>query len=102
MSSTEIADKANRIFTAAFGTMEYLYDRWQDERQYEDIRDYGARVVPHVEAEGGRFLAMSKRPFGFTFEVDGSTYSATINERNYVLKFRWANPKPAPGPAPGM
>jgi hypothetical protein len=102
MSNAATTDKANRIFTAAFGTMERLYGRWQDEKQHEDIRDYGASVAPHVDAEGGRFLEMSKKPFGFTFEVDGLTYSATINARNYVLNRRSANPTSAPAPTPGM
>jgi hypothetical protein len=53
------------------GVMEflgYLYGRWQDERQYEDIEDY--RKAVEVKAPYVKIIKMSKRPFGFIFEAE--------------------------------
>jgi len=59
----------------------YLYGRWLDEREYEDIKEYGQVVAPHMMKLGVKFKKMNKRPFGFTFEVDGRDYQITVNSR---------------------
>lgn len=44
--------------------MAYLYRRWQDEKQYEDINEYGDAIKKVLPKKGVTFLRMSKRPFG--------------------------------------
>ena len=46
-----------------------LYDRWQDECEYEDIKDYAKpleNIVSRIIGEDIK-LTMTKRPFGFKF-----------------------------------
>ena len=40
----------------------YLYERWQDEREYEDINDY----LKHMKQLVPEAYKISKRPFGIT------------------------------------
>jgi hypothetical protein len=60
-----------------------LYSRWLDEKEYEDINDYAAPIKPKVEAIGGTFIKMNKRPFGFDYRLNGVTYNIFINSRGY-------------------
>lgn len=39
-----------------------LWERWQDEKEYEDIEDYGKVIAKEL---GFKSVEMSKRPFGF-------------------------------------
>ena len=52
-----------------------LRDRWLDEREYEDITEYGKvivssinKVYPDYHAE---YKASTMKPFGFKFAIDG-------------------------------
>ena len=63
MTKKQIWDKANddQFFNLFFN----LYCRWQDEKEYEDIRDYLAVIKKKIpEAR-----AMRKSPFGFIAEA---------------------------------
>lgn len=66
--------------------MEMLYSRWADEKEYEDIRDYGVSIEHAVKKIGGTFLKMSKRPFGFTYELMGATYQVQMKSTQYLYK----------------
>lgn len=48
--------------------LDYLYDRWQDEREYEDFKDYTAEMKALLlDADPtAKFIKSSKRPFGCT------------------------------------
>jgi len=62
LSLKEIVNNlANEVQTP----MENLYCRWQDEKEYEDIRDYGRVLEPVIKKHGGKLEKMTKRPFGF-------------------------------------
>jgi|TARA_R100000789_G_scaffold85668_1_gene81686 hypothetical protein len=41
----------------------YLYDRWQDEKEYEDFSLYIENVKNTVEQNGVEFISLKKRPF---------------------------------------
>ena len=41
----------------------YLRERWQDEREYEDWKDYSDLIATKVPA-GFKFMKATKRPFG--------------------------------------
>lgn len=49
----------------------YLWERWQDEKEYEDFADYQNVMKSAVEQEGGKFLKMTKRPWYVEFELQG-------------------------------
>ncbi len=67
--------------------LEYLYARWQDEREYEDINDYGTAISPRLERHGGvTFKKMQKRPFGFVFMVDNRDYEMIISNRTMQVR----------------
>lgn len=65
-----------------------LYERWQDEKEYEDIADYGKAIAKSLPA-GFEFVAISKRPWGFTFRKDASTWQIAVTSRS--IKFRKVN-----------
>lgn len=71
-------------------TMEYLYARWQDEKHYEDIREYG-KVIEQELPAGFIFKKMSARPFGFTFEICYATYRLYMTSKKYT--WNWVRPK---------
>lgn len=60
-----------RIEAMALGFQDLLgnlYDRWQDEKDYEDINEYGD-VIKGKLPEGFKLQEMTKRPFGFKFNL---------------------------------
>lgn len=67
-------------------TLVYLYDRWQDEKEYEDINDYSASLITKMP-DGMEFVKMTKRPFGLQVKVGQSTYQirVTASELSWKL-----------------
>jgi len=63
-----------------------LYSRWLDEREYEDIREYGDNIKPLIERENVRFVKMVKRPFGPVFTVDNCNYHISITTKKIQVK----------------
>lgn len=66
--------------------MANLFSRWQDEFEMEDINDYAVQLKKEVEKIGGSFIKMTKKPFGFQFELDGAFYHIFISKRKYQYK----------------
>ncbi len=64
----------------------YLFSRWQDEREYEDIAEYGKALEPLFAAHGAKILRATKKPFGVVAEVDGAQYHYTVNSRSFGYK----------------
>jgi hypothetical protein len=58
----------------------YLYGRWQDEKQYEDINDYGASVA---KTYGVTVLKSSGSPFEFEVSIPGEdgSYAVQVHVR---------------------
>lgn len=56
------------FFKAVADRLAYLASRWQDERGYEDIKDY-ADDVKRQMPKGFTLERIQERPFGFTFSV---------------------------------
>jgi hypothetical protein len=63
-----------------------LYFRWLDEKEYEDIKDYGEILKPLVEKEEVKFVGMSKRPFGFKYSIDDKKYIMSIAYNKLTIK----------------
>jgi len=83
MTEQERKMKALDIFKSLEKLLTYLYSRWMDENQYEDINDYGVNLKTAVEAIGGEFIKMNKKPFGFTFKLADSFYQIKVTSKSY-------------------
>lgn len=56
--------------------LDYLYERWQDEKEYEDFSDY-EKVMR--DAVGDGFIKATKRPFGFITQIEGFPYKSHVS-----------------------
>jgi hypothetical protein len=84
--------KADELYQAMEKTINYLYDRWQDEKKYEEWNDYiehmkklFAEMQKSTNTENAVFVKASKRPFGLTFDFEGWRFVLSANSRAY----RW-------------
>ena len=68
----ECLARINSMFHGIQDLLEQLYDRWRDEREYEDIKDY-QKVLAEKLPEGFTMIRATKRPFGFQVSVEGGT-----------------------------
>ena len=60
----------------------YLYERWQDEKEYEDIEDY----LKAIQNKAPEAFKIHKRPFGFTAKCEDGNIQITVkNERSYLV-----------------
>lgn len=60
----------------------YLYGRWQDEKEYEDINDYGKAFTKNT---GYPVIRMKKSPMTFVFshpKVADSVYELKVTARS--------------------
>jgi hypothetical protein len=70
-SSPETIAKIEALASSLERLMVQLAARWSDERDYEDIRQYQARIVTELETIGSdaKVCGMKTRPFGFKFTI---------------------------------
>lgn len=63
-----------------------LWGRWQDERGHEDIADYAKPLAPLIPPRM-TIRRMTKRPFGFEFDIGTSArYAMTATGRSVGWK----------------
>ena len=75
-------ERINTMFASLTDFLSNLFGRWQDEREYEDIADYGKAIAAQLP-EGFKLIAMQKRPFGFKFGIGtDAVYKMTANSRS--------------------
>jgi len=67
-------------------TMCSLYDRWQDEKDYEEFSDYAKAMKKEV---GSGFVKATKRPFGFIVQMEGFPYKARVSVNSQSIS--WSN-----------
>ncbi len=85
-TSEEDKKRIDDVYSDLNETMMYLYARWQDEKEYEDIAEYG-RVLAVKLPEGFKLIKMSKKPFGFDFSIGtAAVYNMYVNVRSYGWK----------------
>ena len=70
----EKSKAAEKFYREAKEVLIDLYSRWQDEKQYENIKDYQNSLNPIAKQFGVVITKMTKRPFGCEFTVDGKTF----------------------------
>lgn len=86
---TPAADQAriDAVVDKLANLLDQLYARWQDEREYEDIADYGLAIAKQLPS-GFTLLKATKRPFGFRFSLDtmpGAIYAIEVT----MTQMRW-------------
>jgi hypothetical protein len=86
MSEQERKEKALQLFEKLQNLMVNLYSRWQDEKDYEDINDYGVNIKKYVVEIGGEFIKMNKRPFGFVYKLENAIYQVIVRSSRYEYK----------------
>ena len=77
-------DQINQIFDKVAHNLSYLYDRWQDEREYEDFKMYEKAMrdlLKEVQPEA-YFIKATKRPFGYTFNFNGLQIQFKVTSKN--------------------
>lgn len=94
-NKTEVKNEVVKLFFT-IETLDYflyLYERWQDEKMYEDWNEYTLAMKSHLERKGNPqgFLENVKglkRPFGLKFTYKGFDFKIHL-----VLKGKFANLK---------
>ena len=60
-----------------------LHDRWQDEKDYEDFKEYADVMRKKV---GEQFVRGTKRPFGFVMRIENRNIQVYINRTSFGFK----------------
>jgi hypothetical protein len=94
-SDAQVAWRAKRmdeVMLKLEGPMTNLYSRWQDERLYEDIADYGKALEKNLP-EGWELVKMLSKPFAmilkhpqFPYQVSLSVTARNIGWKPYSTK----------------
>lgn len=86
-STPEQLKQINEMFDHLTELMSSLAARWQDEKQYEDIKEYQARIQSDLPT-GFTIIKMKKSPFGFVFTIPNSNaqYQITMGATKYYWK----------------
>lgn len=62
-----------------------LWGRWQDEKEYEDINEYGARIAKEFP-EGWKLVKTNKRPFGVVIAIGEEHHQIAATSREIKWK----------------
>ena len=85
-TAPENLKKINEFFARIEPLILNLYSRWHDEKEYENINDY-EDVIHKTMPLGFSIIKMSKRPFGFTFDIGtGAVYQIKTNGKTIEWK----------------
>lgn len=70
---------------ALLSNLIYLWERWADEKEYEDFNDYEnnmkALFVENYPNPAIKFLSSTKRPMGFKIEISGNVFHIYLKIR---------------------
>ena len=86
MTTNINTENAVKFYHAAQQTMSSLWERWQDEHEYEDIKDYSKPLQSIAASSGVTIVKMTKSPFGCVFTTDGKTFVLKMTSRAYEYK----------------
>jgi len=67
-------------------TLSYLYERWQDEREYENINDYAKPLTALATKHGLKIEKMNKRPFGCDVSINNRKFRVDVTARSMGWK----------------
>lgn len=77
-----------RFYREAQGTFECLYERWQEERGFEDVQVYAVRLEERAKMCGLKVIRMMSSPFGAKMRdlAAGSEWKFTRTQREYRVE----------------
>lgn len=91
--------KVNDLMDKVGARLCYLYNRWLDEREYEEFKDYVTEiqkkfdeVIKEVPMTNAIFVKGQKRPFGFTFDFEGWRVIMSVNSSSAKWSAKKSNP----------
>ena len=61
-------------------TLFNLHNRWQDEKKYEDWKDYENFMIPFA-SHRFKFIKSTKRPFGFIIQINDTKVNIFLKIR---------------------
>jgi len=61
-----------------------LWERWQDEKEYEDIGDY----LKHIQQSIDNVISITKRPFGIKIKCDDGLMKVDVMKKGNYLNLR--------------
>jgi len=76
----EVQKATNALYKEKGNSFEYFYDRWQDEKHYEDFNDYKKAIKDLIPKEF-TFKKVTEKPFRITLELKGFKITFTINSK---------------------
>lgn len=62
--------KSYRVPKVIMSEAEGLFDRWQEEKEYEDFSDYKDRAKKVTEGQKLTFIGLTKSPFVWKYKDD--------------------------------
>lgn len=93
MNNEEIKAVARVLFEEAQETLMNLHARWQDENEYEDIKDYIVALEEPLKKAGAKFPVMTAKPFGFRCVIEDVLYQYTLAGNKYSYARLVKNPE---------
>lgn len=86
MSNELVQKEIKDIFSQCGDRICYLYERWQDEKEYENIEDYKKNLQELLVSH--TIIRMTKRPFGFTTLIQGKLVHVFIKASRSSLTLK--------------
>ena len=77
--------QAKKFCHAANDTLGYLYDRWQDEKGYEDINDYSKPLTQIATDAVVKVEEMTAKPFGCIISADGNKFIVRVTVKGLTI-----------------
>lgn len=75
----DISEVINNLGTIQ--KFDYLHERWQDEKEYEDFNEYVKAMMKSMP-EGATLVKGHKRPFGVTFNYGGNEVQISLKRKD--------------------
>jgi hypothetical protein len=69
-------------------TFDSLEARWEDEKEYEDFREYQQVAKKAVQKQGFRFVSLKDNPMKLKFKGGGKDYTVRIKGSQIVVEER--------------
>jgi len=83
MTRIDLWNRANKKADLFFN----LWERWQDEQEYEDINDY----LKHLQQTFPEAYAITKRAFGIKCKTDDGNIHITVKRSGNSIKLYGKN-----------
>lgn len=64
-----------------------LYQRWQDEKEYEDINDYKKAMNTNIIPKDMALLSLDKK-FNLKLAIQGFPYNVLVSVKNRIIEWK--------------